>query len=433
MEIRTRSHVNEDRPIARAIGVRLRAERTRAGMTQATLAGSRYTKAYISSLEHGLVKPSMAAVHYLAGRLGIPVTRLLGEADASWTRLEVDIKLASGDWQGAYDAYQGLLEAAGPKSRPEILRGIAEAAGRLDRGEEGVRAGSEAAAAFDAAGRIADASWARYWAAYGLYQLDQGDEARRLLLQVQADIAAHQLADADLHVRVLIALAGVASRDDQPERALAFLEEARGLLEEFDDRRRATFLFALATSYRELGDLEGAVTTATQSLAHFRAAAATREVASIENELALVQLALHNVARARAHAAAARLAFENLGDTRWLAHITETEAQIELAAGDPERASERADAALALARQAGNRKAELSALLSRARAKRAIGDPGGAEASLEEAVALAQERGRRGQLQMALSALAEIVAERGDLRRAFELSQEALAAGRVRT
>ena len=111
----TRSHATEDRPLARRIGARLRAERTRAGLTQAALADGRYTKAYVSALENGVVKPSMAALTFFAGKLGIPVTSLLAEPDRQWTRIDADVRLASGDWQGAYDAYTDLLAADGPE------------------------------------------------------------------------------------------------------------------------------------------------------------------------------------------------------------------------------------------------------------------------------------------------------------------------------
>jgi hypothetical protein len=50
---------------------------------------------------------------------------------------------------------------------------------------------------------------------------------------------------------------------------------------------------------------------------------------------------------------------------------------------------------------------------------------------LEGAAAVARDHGRRAQLQMVLGELAQVVAEQGDLRRAFDLSQEALTAGRA--
>ena len=428
----TRSRAVEDRPLARAIGARLRAQRQRQGLTQSALAGERYTKAYISALENGLAKPSMAALNYLAGRLGIPATRLMSEEGSKWTRIEVDLRLAGGDWQAAYDGYTTLLEGVVDVNRAELLRGLAESAARLDRGNEAIGAGSEAAAWFDAHGRAVDAAWARYWEAFGLYEMDQPADARRILSGLLDRLEGGQIAEPDLHVRALIALASVESREDDPERALALLEQARALVGGLDDRRRATFLFSLALSYREVGDLEAAITAANQSLSHFKAAAAELEVASLENELALVYLGLGNLERAREHVAAARATFERDGNNRWLAHVTETEAQIELASGAPERAAALAEAALRLARASRNRKAELSSLMSLARARSALGVEGAIE-PLEEAAALAREHGRRGQLQAILGEFARVVADQGDLRRAFQLSQEALAAGRERS
>jgi tetratricopeptide (TPR) repeat protein len=401
-------------------------------MTQSALADGRYTKAYVSALENGVVKPSMAALTFFAGKLGVTVTSLLAEPDRQWTRIDADVRLASGDWQGAYDAYSDLLAAAGPTSRAELLRGLAEACSRLERGEEAVRAAAEAVALFDADGRHGDARWAMYWESSGLYELEQSDEARRILLAILADSTSGQPLEPDLHIRALIAIGVIESRDDEPERALAVLEEARSLVDGLDDRRRATFLYSLALSYREVGDFEAAISTATQSLAHFRAAADEVEVASIENELALVYLGLGSLDRARTHASEARQTFDRLGNQRWLAHVSDTEAQIELASGSVGSAIELADAAIRLARDTGDRKAEISALVSLARARRAQDDLPATRAALEEAARIARLHTRRALLQSVLGELADVIAEEGDLKGALAVSQEALAVGRVR-
>src|SRR3990170_2622204 len=52
------------------VGRRIREARTRASLTQQEVAGERYTKAYVSALENGLIRPSVAALDYLASRLG---------------------------------------------------------------------------------------------------------------------------------------------------------------------------------------------------------------------------------------------------------------------------------------------------------------------------------------------------------------------------
>jgi len=303
MPTKRRSHADADRPLAQRVGARLRQARTQAGLTQSQLAQGRYTKAYVSALENGLVKPSMAALHFFADRLQMPIERLLSDREQVWARLEADLRLAAGDWQQAVDAFSALLEAApSERVKAELLLGLAEGLSRLGRGQDAVRAASESERLFQSQSRHAQAAWAKYWQASGLCELEQGDQAAAMLSRLLDEIAAGLVVEPDLPVRALIALAVVASRDEQPERALAYLEQARARVGELDDRKRAMFLFSLALSYRELGDYEGALAIGAQSLAMFRAANAEFEAASIQNELALVYLALDNLDVARSHA-----------------------------------------------------------------------------------------------------------------------------------
>ena len=425
-----RSHVELDRPLARRIGSRIRALRLGAGLTQLQLAQPRYTKAYVSALENGLVKPSMAALHFLAGRLGVPVTQLLDGPDATWARLQADVALASGDWLSAADRYAALLPDASGAARAEILSGSAEALCRLERADEAVTAATEAVDLFEAAHRPPDAAMARYWQAFALYLLEQGDQAERLVVLVLDEVEHGLKVEPDLPARCLIALAMIASRDEEPERALAFLEQARARLDGLDDRRRATYLFSLAISYRELGDVEGAIRSATQSLAFFRAASVEREAAALENELALAFLALGRTDRAREHAEMAERYCTAADDERLQAHVTETRAQIALADGDVDDAVRLAREALRYAVESNNHKAQVSAGLSLARAVRSLGETGEASRILEDAAAIAREHGRRAQLQAVLADWAEVLAELGDLPRAFAVSQEALRTGR---
>ena len=433
MSTRTRrpSHVEEDRPLAKRLGTRLRAARTRANLTQAQLAAGRYTKAYVSALENGLVKPSMAALAFFAARLEMPVDRLLADEGAVWTRLEADLRLAAADWTGAVDAFSTLLEAAPPDhARADLLAGLAEGLARLERGEEAVRAASEAGALFRAQGRPADAARVLYWEASGLYVMEQGDQAAVLLQRILDEIAGGLTAEPDLAVRALIALAMVASRDDAPERALGYLEQARARIGELDDRKYAVFLFSLALSYREIGDFEAAISTGTQSLARFHAAEAEFEAASVENELALVYLALGSLDTARSHLARAHDFFARRQDDRWLSHVIDTAAQIALASGSAGEGATLAAEALRLAEASGNKKAAIDAALTLARSQRSAGDLAGAAATLERAAAEAEGLGRRSQHQAVLGEWSDVMAATGDMARAYELSRQALSAGR---
>ena len=96
-------------------------------MTQRQLAGDRYTAAYISALEVGLVRPSWAALTYLSGRLGLALHDLVREAQPGWDRLTADLHLAAGDWQTAADRYTQLLETASGTDASLIRSGRAEA------------------------------------------------------------------------------------------------------------------------------------------------------------------------------------------------------------------------------------------------------------------------------------------------------------------
>src|SRR5919107_5058769 len=113
MATRTRTRpslAEEDRDLAVQVGVRLKAARIRAGLTQRALAEPRYTKAYISALENGLIKPSMAALRFLARRLGTVPAAFLADEDTHWERLDAELRLASGDWQAAADRFGAILD-----------------------------------------------------------------------------------------------------------------------------------------------------------------------------------------------------------------------------------------------------------------------------------------------------------------------------------
>ena len=181
-------------PLAIRIGGRLKTARLKAGLTQQQLAGDRYTKAYVSALENALIKPSMVALDYLAGRLGTTASRLMADEEPAWNRLEADLKLAGGDWQGAVDAYRDSLDATThSEQRAELLRGQAEAFTRLDRGPETVAAAGEAVEIFERAGRQLDAALASYWLASGLYQQENSAESRAVL---QALLGSRQVGPA---------------------------------------------------------------------------------------------------------------------------------------------------------------------------------------------------------------------------------------------
>lgn len=421
-----RRAVVDNTGLARRIGQRLRQARLAAGLTQQQLAGERYTKAYVSALENGLSKPSMAALTYLAERLGVPPEGFIGEESRSWGRLETDLALAAGRWDQAVDAYQGLLEPRLPRAqRAELLRGLAEGLARLDRGPEAAAAAAEAVQLFTGLGREADAALSSYWLSCAEYQQENTVEAIAILRGILDKIRGGLRVEPDFELRLLMALSSNESRDGNHAVALAYLEEIRGLAERLDDRRRAAYLYDLAYSYRETGDYEAAIRAGGASLALFRAAEAELEVAALENDLALSYVALGVTEKAEELARSSHARLARLGDERWLAHILDTEARIALARGSLDEARQSAGQALALARRTSNQKATISALVTLGRAARAQGQGAVAAAWYEEAAALARRAGR-ARAREVLGEWAQVVADSGDHERAFELMREAV-------
>ena len=426
-----RSLATLDRGIAVEVGVRIRTARLAAGLTQARLAEGRYTKAYISALENGLSKPSLAALTFIAGRLSLPVTHFLQSAAPAWSRIEADLLLASGDWLKAADAFRALLESElQPIRRAELQRGLAEALCRLEQSEEALRLAAAAAATFDQAGAASDAATARYWMAGAFYQLDNETEARSIFRALLDQVRGGLQVEPDWEVRLLLALASVEGRGGDQGRALGYLEEARALVAGLDDRRQGSFLSSLAYSYRERGDLEAAIRTANQALARYGEVMLDREVALLENELALNYMSMGSLERARTHAAAAETGMRSIGDERGRAHVVETQAQIALADGDAAAAETLATEALELATSRENHKAAVSASLTLARIARRAGDSKLAAARMESAAALAREHARPQQLRDVLAEWSDVLSELGDDKGAFRLSREALQLGR---
>lgn len=410
------------------VGSRIREARHRASLTQRQLAGDRYTAAYISALELGLVRPSWAALTYVAGQLALPVHDLVREARPGWDRLSPDLHLAAGEWQLAVDGYTGLLETTTTGTDAALLRlGRAEGLLRLGRPREALTDAAEAYASLTRAGLQSDAAYAGYWLGYAQYQLDNTDEARALLHQILAEVRAGLKVQGDFKLRLLVALAATESWDGHHDRALALLEEGRAISDEMDDRRRATFLFSLALGYAQTGDHEAALRTGTRALPLFEAADAEAEATSLRNSLALTYLKMGNLARATELAADARDRTNRQNNAKFLAHVAETEAQIALAAGDHAAVKEHVAEALEIARATQNTHAESSALLTLARSERQSGNATQAESTYRQAVDLLRTSGPRPRLAEALREWADLLVSQDRHPEAVDLLQEALS------
>jgi transcriptional regulator with XRE-family HTH domain len=414
--------------VARRVGERIRQARLRAGLTQAALSKGRYTAAYISALERGLAKPSMAALTFLSERLGVSIPDLVAEERPLAGRLEADLLLASGQPQEALDRYDALLDAAGEdrRHRAELLRGRAEALCRLDRGADAIRPASEAAELFDALGAPADAAWARYWLAGAHFLTDNSAEAQGIYQQLLAEERAGLQVAPDFRFRLLTQLGNAEAWDGNAERALTYMEEARSLLDNISLRQRAAFLSGLALQYRFAGDLERSIRVGHESLALYHAADTERDQAVLENNMAMNYLDLGNASRAEEHLRHARELAERHDDARLLSEITEAEARLAFGRDDLELAAERAQAALAAADAGGSYLAAVGAHRILGRLAQRRKDREEAERSFDAAARLLRAHKSRSHLRDLLGEWAELRSGWGDVAGANDLYAEAL-------
>lgn len=414
--------------VARRVGERIRQARVRASLTQAEVAKGRYTAAYISALERGLAKPSMAALTFLSERLGVPIPDLVSEDRPAASRLEADLLLAAGKWSDALDRYDTLLDTAGEdrRQRAELLRGRAEALYRLGRGGDAIRPAAEAAELFDALGAPADAAWARYWLAAAHYNDDNPAEARGICQELLAAERAGLQVAPDFRFRLLTTLGHIEAWDGQTSRALAYMEEARVLLDDVSLRQRAAFLSGLSLQYRRSGDLERSIRVGHESLALYHAADAELDEASLETNIGLTFIELGNTGRAADHLARARELAERHEDPKLLSEVAEAEARLAFARGDESAAGERADAALAAADAGGSYLAAVGAHLTLARIAHRRGDREATEASFTRARTLLREHRSRSLLRDMLGEWADVRSGWGDLEGANALYAEAL-------
>jgi transcriptional regulator with XRE-family HTH domain len=426
-QLKTRRRVVVDqRELATTIGTRIRAARLAANLTQQELAGERYTKAYISALELGHAKPSMAALDYLAPRLATTADALLADHATRWTRVDADLHLAAGRHGQAADAYGDLAaEATDRVTRGELLLGAGEAYARM---RDVVRAGpaiAEAARLLAKGGRPADRIRAQYWQAWVHVNLDDPDEARRLLLDLlTGDVAEAE--DPDLEVRIRIALAGIEADHGSPELGRQYLEEARGGVDGLDLRRRAVYYDVLTRSRLNAGDAEAAIRAGLEAITLYRAADQATDVAILENELAMVFISLGNTDRAAELVARARVTADAVGDRRLVGHLLDTQASIALAKGNPAEALPLAERSLEIEAEVGPAYDQIGSRISRARALAALGRDAEADRAWQEAATGARQLQSPFQRKRILSAYAEALAAQGRHADAYEVMRETL-------
>src|SRR5215471_11950029 len=123
------------------LGERVRQLRVAAGLTQTALAGSRFSKEYVSQIERGKTRPTRETIEWLAARLGVDPGYLAdGVSTDDRNRVEAGLARAEALLEGeqnqealdALEKLEGAVRALGlPDVEVRALKAVAKAQGRL--------------------------------------------------------------------------------------------------------------------------------------------------------------------------------------------------------------------------------------------------------------------------------------------------------------
>jgi tetratricopeptide (TPR) repeat protein len=125
----------------REVGLRLKASRERAGLSQRQLAFPGCTAAYISRLEAGARVPSLQMINQLALRLDVTGQWLATGVEAAAVQpselIDAEVALRLGEIDEAERLYRAHLEQGDP-ARPAALAGLGQIAFRSERWAEAI-------------------------------------------------------------------------------------------------------------------------------------------------------------------------------------------------------------------------------------------------------------------------------------------------------
>jgi tetratricopeptide (TPR) repeat protein len=262
------------------IGDRIRQARTDAGLSQAELGAPHFTRAYVSAIELGKVRPAMKSLEFLATKLGQPTSYFLDDAEAVRRRLEFSAEVArasqlisQGKAAEAIDAIEPLLRrATTPRERAVLQRSLGRALTQGHRPPEAVAILNDALRYFKAAEDIDGIARTRAQLGAALNEMRSYAEGQQELESALAYMSKGDVKDPLLKVHTLYNL-GVSfyMRGDYRAAAQQFDRAAREGADVGDLRWQAGLFAGMGMSYSKLGDFEAAVSYLRKSEALFEA------------------------------------------------------------------------------------------------------------------------------------------------------------------
>jgi HTH-type transcriptional regulator, quorum sensing regulator NprR len=426
-QVRTR--IRRPAPVSEAlqqIGERIRKARTDAGLSQAQLGAPHFTRAYVSAIELGKVRPAMKSLEFMAEKLGKPTSYFLEDAEADRRRQERELEIRSSEAllnrQTAAQAIERatpLLEsAASPAERCRLHLILGTAHNFLIQGNDALR---ELAAAERLQQSVSAGTKLRirYQTALAFRHSGNSLQAIAMLRELLAELDRAKVRDQPLRLRVVKDLGVILIDSGDYEEANSYLLTALEWAQDIGDVSGLVSIYnALGYAYRALGDLDAATGYIQRALATNEALQDLTATAMFHNTLAVIAAERRHFQASAQHVERAIQIARASGPAFMLPHYICTKAESEVKEGKFDAAQADAEEALAAANAVGNKRAAASAKLVLADVSSARGRPKEGATYLEEAAALYKTLGAKAELGETYMRLSKVADGNADARTA---------------
>jgi tetratricopeptide (TPR) repeat protein len=432
-QVRTR--IRRPAPVSESlqqIGERIRKARTDAGLSQAQLGAPHFTRAYVSAIELGKVRPAMKSLDFMAEKLGKPTSYFMEDAQADRRRQEQSVSVARGNQlisegkaADAVPLFEALTRAAAtPADRAILQRSLGRAYTQADRPSEAITVLNEAFRFFKAADDSEQVARTRSQLGAAMIAMRTYAEAQGELEAALAFMSKADVKDPLLKVHTLYNL-GVSfyMRGDYHAAALQFDRASREGADIGDLRWQAGLFAGMGMSYSKLQDFEAAITYLRKSEALFEAI--NNKSRAVESRLraALSLKALGQRSKADELLTTALKDARSLGSDGLSVEIASCQASLWAEDGRGEEAVVLASAALADADRIGDPDLRVIAQMALARGQKK-NDPKGAMTTLRDAVQAAGDLRGRGSADL-YNELSDLLSENGLAEEALKYSRTA--------
>jgi tetratricopeptide (TPR) repeat protein len=308
------------------LGERLRQLRVAGGMTQAELAGDRFSKEYVSQIERGKTKPTAETIRWLADRLGVDAGYLANGVDAD-ERGRVEAALARSDALLEARRNEEALEELERVRAAVLATGLPELETRLLSSEATLRIRSgevrQAIALLERARELSEGS--------GFSDIERADVLFRL------GVARYKL--------------------NSIQTAIGLFDEALKLSERSQirsDQLRSNILAWRSRCYRRRRDLEAAREDVERALELAESLNDKRTAADVYFQASIIADREGHWVLARSYAERAKAAYEELSDRSNLGRLLNNLGGLNFLLGHPDEAVELLKDAVRIALEVGD-------------------------------------------------------------------------------